>query len=175
MVLGVLSVTWLLLAWAAAITLLPGGSAWVPGIILCLGLLAALPAIILGRIAYNRSRKAPQQYGGRRFAIAGFVMGCASISVMMLLVAITVPYSGKARTPAMQKACIVNLRQIDAAKDRWALEHKKTQGEAMVDEEVNLYLKNSQRPVCPSGGTYTYGAVGVDPTCSLGAALGHTL
>jgi len=97
------------------------------------------------------------------------------VAIIGLLAAIAIPNFVKARTTAQQKACIQNMKQIDAAKEQWALENKKTQGEAVVDDDVNAYLKNSLRPACPSGGTYTYGAVGVNPSCSRGADLGHTL
>jgi len=42
---------------------------------LCLGLFTGLPAIICGHVAHRRSRRSPDQYGGRGLAIAGFVMG----------------------------------------------------------------------------------------------------
>jgi prepilin-type N-terminal cleavage/methylation domain-containing protein len=97
------------------------------------------------------------------------------VAIIGLLAAIAIPNFVKARTTAQQKACIANLKQIDAAKEQWALENKKTQGEAVVDDDVNAYIKNSQRPACPSGGTYTYSTVGANPTCSRGTDLGHTL
>jgi TolA-binding protein len=68
--------------------------------------------------------------------------------------------------------CINNLRQIDAAKNQWALENNKTTGAIPVEEDLLPYLQNGVFPVCPSGGTYTIGAVGVSPTCSV---PGHVL
>jgi prepilin-type N-terminal cleavage/methylation domain-containing protein len=97
------------------------------------------------------------------------------VAIIGLLAAIAIPNFVKARTTAQQKACIANLKQIDAAKEQWALEAKMTQGAASDDTVVNTYLKNSARPDCPSGGTYTYNAVGVNPSCNRGADLGHTL
>lgn len=49
----------------------------------------ALPAIITGHIAHNRAGRSPERFGGRRMAIAGFVLGYLSIvllSATMLLV-----------------------------------------------------------------------------------------
>jgi hypothetical protein len=152
---------------------------WLLGIMLslgcCLGLLAGLPAIITGHVARHRARKAPEHYGGAGFAKAGIVMGYVSIFVAMIFAAIAIPSLLPARTHAQRNACIYNLRQIDAAKAQWALENRKKPGDPVVDEEVNAYLKNSQRPLCPAGGVYTYNPVGVNPTCSLGPVLGHTL
>jgi hypothetical protein len=89
---------------------------------------------------------------------------------MLLLLAIAVP-----RQAAMRAECIANLKQIDAVKEQWAFENKKTAGEPVIDDEVEQYWKNSKRPICPAGGVYSYNPVGMVPTCSLGAALGHTL
>lgn len=97
------------------------------------------------------------------------------VAIVGLLAAIAIPSFLKARATAQQKACIQNLKQIDAAKELWALENRKTEGSAVVVKQVATYLKNSLRPVCPARGTYTYRAVGVKPTCSRGARLGHTL
>lgn len=152
---------------------------WLLAIILCLGfclgLLAGLPAIVTGHVARNRTRRAPERYGGAGFAKTGIVMGYVSIFVTMIVVAIALPSLVPARTHAQKNACIANLRQIDGAKEQWALENKKTKGEPADDDQINAYLKNSARPVCPQGGVYSYNPLGMNPTCSLGAALGHTL
>ena len=51
------------------------------------------------------------------------------VAIIGLLAAIAIPNFVKARTTAQQKACINNLRQIDGAKEQWALENKKTQAD----------------------------------------------
>jgi hypothetical protein len=63
--------------------------------------------------------------------------------------------------------CINNLRQIDAAKNQWALENNKAVGAIPAGEDLLPYFPNGIFPVCPSGGTYTIGAVGELPTCSI--------
>ena len=68
--------------------------------------------------------------------------------------------------------CINNLRQIDAAKQQWALENDKTADAIPPAQDLLPYLSNMVFPVCPSGGTYTINAVGVPPTCSV---PGHVL
>jgi chromosome segregation ATPase len=68
--------------------------------------------------------------------------------------------------------CINNLRQIDAAKNQWALENNKTDGYVPAAQDLLPYFKDNVFPVCPSGGTYTIGAIGVPPTCSV---PGHVL
>jgi chromosome segregation ATPase len=76
-------------------------------------------------------------------------------------------------SPAAQlNACINNLRQIDAAKQQWALENDKTADAIPSAQDLLPYLSNLVFPVCPSGGTYMINAVGVPPTCSV---PGHVL
>lgn len=65
-----------------------------------------------------------------------------------------------------RNACVNNRRQIEAAKEQWALEKAKTNGTPVVLSEVNEYMKGA--PICPDGGTYDYGLLGQTPTCSLG-------
>lgn len=76
-------------------------------------------------------------------------------------------------SPAAQlNACINNLRQIDAAKQQWALENSKTADAVPSAQDLLPYFSNLVFPVCPSGGAYTINAVGVPPTCSV---PGHVL
>jgi septal ring factor EnvC (AmiA/AmiB activator) len=69
-------------------------------------------------------------------------------------------------------ACINNLREIDAAKQQWALENNKTAGAVPTAQDLLPYLADGLFPVCPSGGIYTINAVNVPPTCSI---PGHVL
>jgi hypothetical protein len=67
-------------------------------------------------------------------------------------------------------ACINNLRQIDAAKNEWALENGKTNC-VVTENDIKPYIKLDSKgnlPKCPSGGKYTIGKIGENPTCSLG-------
>jgi Skp family chaperone for outer membrane proteins len=68
--------------------------------------------------------------------------------------------------------CINNLRQIDTAKQQWALENDKTADAIPPAQDLLPYFMGGVFPVCPSGGTYTINAVGVPPTCSVS---GHVL
>ena len=66
-----------------------------------------------------------------------------------------------------RNACINNLRQIYAAKQEWALINNKTDGDIPTEQDLLPYLKDQTFPVCPSGGTYTIGAVDEPPSCSI--------
>jgi hypothetical protein len=93
-----------------------------------------------------------------------------AVAVPAMLAAIAIPNFVKARTVSQENACINNLRQIDAAKQEWALEKGKKTGDVPDKEDLLPYLRSW--PVCPSGGIYTIGAVGEKPTCSI---PGHQL
>jgi hypothetical protein len=83
------------------------------------------------------------------------------------MMAIAIPNFVKARDTAMMNACINNLRQIDAAKNQWALDSSKKPGDVPTAQDLKPYLKNGVLPVCPSAGIYTIGAVSNAPTCSI--------
>ena len=69
-------------------------------------------------------------------------------------------------------ACINNLRQIDAAKQEWALENNKTAGAIPTAQDLLPYFTDNLFPVCPAGGVYSINTVGVPPACSI---PGHVL
>jgi regulator of replication initiation timing len=73
---------------------------------------------------------------------------------------------------AQLNACINNLRQIDAAKQQWALENDKPANAIPTAQDLLPYLPGGIFPVCPAGGAYTINAVSVPPTCSV---PGHVL
>src|SRR5437588_681147 len=68
---------------------------------------------------------------------------------------------------AKANACINNLRQIEGAKQQWALENNKTADAVPTAADIALYLKNKIVPTCPAGGIYTVNAVNAEPTCSI--------
>ncbi|HTI97716.1 MAG TPA: type II secretion system protein [Dongiaceae bacterium] len=96
------------------------------------------------------------------------------VAIIGLLAAIAIPNFVRARNTAQKNTCINNLRQIDGAKQQWALENKKNDTDSPSSTEVGNYLKNNVFPSCPSSGNYTVNAVNTDPTCSK-SAEGHVL
>ncbi len=96
------------------------------------------------------------------------------VLIIGILLAIAVPNFVKARETSRAKTCISNLKQIDAAKEQWAMDFKKgtadTPTQPMLSTEAagcGQYVK--KWPACPSGGDYAgINAVGTDPTCSIG-------
>lgn len=92
------------------------------------------------------------------------------VLIIGILLAIAIPNFVKARETSRTKSCIANLKQIDAAKEQDAMDHNIAEGGAAAN--YLDYIKGGALPTCPSGGTYTVGAIGTDPTCSI---AGHVL
>jgi hypothetical protein len=67
-------------------------------------------------------------------------------------------------------ACINILRQIDGAKQQWALEKRKETNDIPSMMDIAQYIHGD--PKCPGGGVYTLGPVAENPRCSVS---GHVL
>ena len=85
------------------------------------------------------------------------------VAIIGLIATAAIPSLVKARKSAQKTTCINNLRTINGAKSVWALENKK--GDNDVPTEADLQLQSKLR--CPGNGTYNFGAVNANPTCSI--------
>ena len=94
------------------------------------------------------------------------------VAIIGLLAAIAIPNFVRARNTAQKNTCINNLRQIEAAKQQWALENKKVDTDSPASDDVKNYIKNNAYPTCPAAGTYTLGNVKTEVTCDQ---TGHVL
>jgi type II secretory pathway pseudopilin PulG len=105
----------------------------------------------------------------------GFTLAEIVILVMIsvLIAAIAIPSFVKARNRPQQDACINNLRLIDSCKEDVAVSYRLTAGDMVVTASVNQYIKGATTPICPSGGTYTYGNIGSNPECSITTPTSH--
>src|SRR4030081_2460256 len=81
------------------------------------------------------------------------------VAIIGLLAAIAIPNFVRARTTSQMNACINNLRQIDGAKQQWALEnHQPSTATAPASTVIAPYLGRGNAghyPTCPAAGTYT--------------------
>jgi competence protein ComGC len=100
------------------------------------------------------------------------LLAVSAVVPIGILSAIAIPNFVKARGTAQKNACISNLRQIDSAKQMWALENKKTDTDTPTRADLKPYLPKKQFPVCPAGGTYTINPANKAPECSH---EGHSL
>ncbi len=62
------------------------------------------------------------------------------VAIIGLLAAIAIPNFLKARATSQQNACINNLRQIDAAKQQWALETGQGPSASPAGTDIQPYL-----------------------------------
>jgi prepilin-type N-terminal cleavage/methylation domain-containing protein len=91
------------------------------------------------------------------------------VLIIGILLAIAVPNFIKARETSRGKACQANLKQVDSAKEQYAMDNRLANGSAISGGMGDLvgsdkYIKAT--PVCPSNGSYTVGNIGADPTCA---------
>ncbi len=145
--------------------------------LVCLSILSAVPAVICGHLAYSRIRRSGGALTGDGLAIAGLVTGYIGIAFALFLIpmmaAIAIPNFVKARDTAQRNACISNLRQLDAAKQQWALEYNQADYAMPAPADLDKYLRVGFHGLqCPKGGSYEINAVGEPPTCSI---PGHEL
>jgi len=108
----------------------------------------------------------------RNFIIVG--------AIFLLFALLAIPNFVRDPWTSPANACINNMRQIDAAKNEWALEHNAKSNDVVTINDIRPYIERERNnafikldakgnlPKCPSGGIYTIGKVGESPTCSLG-------
>jgi len=98
------------------------------------------------------------------------------VAIIGLLAAIAVPNFIRARITAQTDGCINNLRQIDGAKQQWALENNQPGSQTPTADDLKVYLGRATAGAvldvdikCPAGGKYVPGikTVGERPECSV--------
>jgi prepilin-type N-terminal cleavage/methylation domain-containing protein len=100
------------------------------------------------------------------------------VAIIGLLAAIAIPNFVKARATAQKNTCIANMKQIEGAKQQWAMETGQIDLATPVVGDLfgaELYIKTA--PKCPVGnGVYVMTAVNTLQTCpSIDAAPDHIL
>lgn len=81
------------------------------------------------------------------------------VAIIGLLATIAIPNFVRARLKAQQSACINNLRQIDGAKQTWALENKASQSTVPTIANIQPYLGRGTQgtaPTCPADTASTF-------------------
>lgn len=92
------------------------------------------------------------------------------ITIISILVGIAIPNFMNSRERTMGSSCCANLREINQDKEQFAMANSLQDGTPVSSASLMPYLKDKSFPSCPSGGLYTIGAVGEDPTCSIGTS-----
>src|SRR5438445_2139196 len=96
------------------------------------------------------------------------------VAIIGLLATIAIPNFVRARLKAQQSACINNLRQIDGAKQQWALEAKAAGNATPTLSNIQPYLGRGAAGTahtCPADAAgilhsnYNINALDIAPTC----------
>ncbi|HOP80720.1 MAG TPA: prepilin-type N-terminal cleavage/methylation domain-containing protein, partial [Armatimonadota bacterium] len=93
------------------------------------------------------------------------------VLIIAILLAIAIPNFMRARETSRAKSCQGNLRQIETAKEQWAMDTKAaSEAEPKVEDLVDEYMKGTPDtlPECPSNGEYSIGTLQDRPSCSIG-------
>jgi len=77
-----------------------------------------------------------------------------------------------AQAQARMMTCMDNLREIEAAKQRWAMEKQQTPNAFPTLVDLAPFLPGRALPVCPAGGTYSINSMSSVAGCSI---AGHVI
>jgi len=111
------------------------------------------------------------------------------VAIIGILATIAIPNFVRARLQAQKSACVNNLRQIDGAKQTWALENKASPNTVPVLSNIQPYLGRGTAgtaPTCPAdpansfATSYSLNDLNTAPACIIlpgapGDATGHHL
>lgn len=90
------------------------------------------------------------------------------VLIIGMLAAIAIPSFVRARDTARTNTCINNLRQIDQAKEMWAMEENKSGSDEPGWGDIWEYIRglsSGDQLECPADGTYTINDVSTLPEC----------
>lgn len=94
------------------------------------------------------------------------------VLIIAILLVIAIPNFLRARETSRAKSCQANLRQIETAKEQWAMDTRTaSNAKPEAKDLVTEYMKGSedQFPECPSSGKYEANDMSTRPTCSVGS------
>ncbi len=91
------------------------------------------------------------------------------VLIIGILLAIAVPNFVKARESSRTKACVANLKQIQSAKEQWAMDTRSAGTATPTDAALfgaTAYIR--RKPSCPSNSAsaYNLGNLNTNPTCT---------
>ena len=88
------------------------------------------------------------------------------ILIIGVILSVAIPQFLSARSRSRQKTCVSNLRQLNGAKDHYAMEQNLPDGTPVNPADIApAYIRNF--PSCPEGGTYTLNPTGQGVVCSI--------
>lgn len=96
------------------------------------------------------------------------------VLIMGVLLSVAMPQFIRARENSSTTGCQFTLRELQGAKERWAMDNNRPADATPVMSDLvvpGVYLKST--PQCPAGGTYHIGRLNEPPQCSLGGEHVH--
>ena len=102
------------------------------------------------------------------------------VLIIGILLAIAIPNFIRARESSRAKACVSNLRQLDSAKEQWAMDYRANNGATVaLTTLLNVYMDNGSfgtrgrrrafiEPRCPSTNfrySLSINPIGTPPDC----------
>src|ERR1700749_3584044 len=81
------------------------------------------------------------------------------VAIIGLLAAIAIPSFVHARTNSQMNACIYNLRQIDGAKQNFALDNKVAASSIPGESSIQVYMgrgSSGSLPFCPADSSSSF-------------------
>lgn len=87
------------------------------------------------------------------------------VLIIGILLSIAIPNMMNARANSATKTCQSNMRVFDVVKAQWAMEASIPANQPVTLADLLPYLRRI--PVCPMNGTYNYGTISTQTTCSL--------
>lgn len=122
------------------------------GLLGCL-VVPAVPALILGIIAYRAIGREPERYHGKGIAVSGIILSIFSIFIVFPIMAILVPAFGKAHERAQRSSCLSNLRQISIGLQLYALDYDGHFPPAASWNQAVLSMHTPKQVlICPAAG-----------------------
>ena len=133
------------------------------GLLVPVALIVAIAGIIFGHWA--GLRRSGQALIG---ALLSYLVAAGMVFGVML------PNYARARATAQATECARNLRQIDEARQQWAVKLHKGNHEIPTPKDLESFLPGNKFPQCPAGGTYNIRSLTETPTCSIAAHNGKS-
>ena len=91
------------------------------------------------------------------------------VAIIGVLLSVAMASFTKARENSRLKSCLKNMQVISWAKEQYAIEAGKSDGDPVVITDlVPVYIRHD--PECPASGTYTPMPIGEDVDCTI---VGH--
>lgn len=71
----------------------------------------------------------------------------------------------------VKQSCLNVLKQIEGAKESWALENRKSPDSLVTWSDIRPFFREDLSYACYQGGVYTIGVVSNSPSCSIHGSI----